>query len=333
MVEQLGAQTDSDFAFAGTDAFTVPQAQQPAQTTAQQANQLGNLAELEGKWVGTGFNAIWRPFHATAGDPPGQDRFLELNETNETLVFTKINGAIPNRGLEMPDIDMFGLTYMQQISEASNGKGLHVEPGIWAHVPATSNPHEPPTVVRMASIPHGTVILAQGQGLVVNGGPQIPDNNILPFGIGGTPPANSQFNNIEQTFTELNLNQPTPFRFESPGVNQDIVKNPNKVIQDAIAGQNITHTVVLSVSTKHTPINGTAIKGGGTANTAFLQGATNPPGGNADAVQVQATFWIETVAAGGGHPAKMQLQYSQLVLLNFNGLTWPHVTVATLTKQ
>ena len=141
MVEQLGAQTDSRLAFAGkTDAFHRSRgaAGDRRRPPHSKANQLGNLAELEGKWVGTGFNAIWRPFHATAGDPPGQERFLELNETNETLVFTKINGAIPNR-LEMHDIDMFGLTYMQQISEASNEKkGLHVKPGIWAHVPATS---------------------------------------------------------------------------------------------------------------------------------------------------------------------------------------------------
>jgi hypothetical protein len=27
-----------------------------------------------------------------------------------------------------------------------------------------------------------------------------------------------------------------------------------------------------------------------------------------------------------------QLQYSQIVLLNFNGLSWPHVTVGTLHK-
>jgi len=30
---------------------------------------------------------------------------------------------------------------------------------------------------------------------------------------------------------------------------------------------------------------------------------------------------------------KHQLQYTQTVLLNFNGLSWPHVSVATLIKQ
>ena len=152
-----GAQTDGDFAFAG---LATPEAQAAEAIKALTAapDPLGALAGLLGTWKGHGFNAIWRPHH-----PAGQqDRFLELNETDETLVFTRINGPIPNRGLAMADITMSGLTYMQQISESSTGAGLHIEPGIWAAVPATSDPSEPASVVRMASIPHGTVILAQG---------------------------------------------------------------------------------------------------------------------------------------------------------------------------
>jgi len=48
---------------------------------------------------------------------------------------------------------------------------------------------------------------------------------------------------------------------------------------------------------------------------------------------MDATFWIETVAGTGGQPDFLQLQYTQLVQLDFNNLTWPHVTVATLRKQ
>ena len=36
-------------------------------------NPLGALAGLAGKWSGTGFNVIWRPFH----EPATQDRFLD----------------------------------------------------------------------------------------------------------------------------------------------------------------------------------------------------------------------------------------------------------------
>ena len=323
-----GTQTDSGFAFAG---LATPEAEATAaiNTRAGGPDPLGALAGLLGTWKGHGFNAIWRPHH-----PSTQDRFLELNMTDETLVFTRINGPIPNRGLAMPDIDLFGLTYLQQISESSTGAGLHIEPGIWAAVPQTTDPSESPSVVRMASIPHGTTILAQGHAQVLQGGPQqIPDNNILPFFFGSPPPANGDFNNVAQTFPELILSKTTQFRFVAPGVTQDIVKNPNSVLQAALhaslQGTTMKSRTFLHVATDHSIINA----GGGTANTAFLSAASNPPGGNADAVRAEATFWIETIAGTGGQPDKHQLQYTQLVMLDFNGIHWPHVTVGTLVKQ
>jgi hypothetical protein len=291
---------------------------------------LGALAVLTGTWKGHGFNAIWRPHHPSSP----QDRFLEINLTNETLVFTPINGAIPNRGLAMPDIDMFGLTYMQQISEASTGAGLHIEPGIWASIPITSDPSEPASVVRMASIPHGTVVLAQGVAQVLQGGPQvIPDNNIFPFFFGSPPPGNNAFNATAQNFPEIDLSIQTNFRRASPGVTQQMVTNPNSVLQGAlhssVQGTGMKSRTFLHVSTSHSLIKA----GGGLRNTAFLSQSGNPPGGNANAVQVDATFWIETIAGTGGQPDKHQLQYTQLVMLDFNGIHWPHVTVATLELQ
>jgi hypothetical protein len=325
------AQTDPDFVFEGlppVDEAVTAQALN-VQAAAQPADPLGPLAPLSGTWTGHGFNTIWRPHH-----PATQDRFLELNLTSETLVFTPINGPIPNRGLAMADINMFGLTYMQQISETSNGAGLHIEPGIWANVPHTTDPNEPATVVRMASIPHGTVILAQGIAEVHPGGPQnIPDNNILPFFFNTPPPANSDFASVAGTFRELDLSISTAFRFKSPGVTQDMVKNPNSVLQQALQtslqGTTMKSRTFLHISTTNTPIHG----GGGTANTAFLATSSNPAGGNARAAKVDATFWIETIAGTGGHPDKHQLQYTQLVMLDFNGIHWPHVTVGTLQKQ
>ncbi|MGA2454615.1 MAG: heme-binding protein [Solirubrobacteraceae bacterium] len=312
------AQTDPDFAFKAVEA---PGAEPP--------DELGPLAQLvgedgKGEWHGRGFNTIWRPHPLAEG---GQDRFLELNLTDEKLVFSKIEGKIPNRGLEMPDINMFGLTYLQQIKGVDPVEGLHIEPGIWVNVPPTTNPAEPATVVRMASIPHGTTILAQGTFLTVGHGPEIADNNIIPFQIGTPTPPNSDFAAAEAIFTELNLSVATPFRQVSAGVTQAMVENPNSVLQKDIVGQDITSTTVLAISTGHTPV-----AGGGTANTAFLEAASAPPGGNAKAVEVSAIFWIETVKGEDGAD-KLQLQYTQLVQLDFNGLRWPHVTVATLHKH
>lgn len=280
--------------------------------------QLGPLEALVGAWSGSGFNSIWRPHFPSSEN----DRFLELNETSEQLVFSPINGEIPNRGLLQADINMFGVTYLQQIAEAATQAGLHIEPGIWAIVPQTTAPAEQATVVRLASIPHGTVVLAQGVASVTAGPPSIPDNNIIPFSPGGTPPTNADFASAEAAFTELNLGTASQFRATSRGVTQDIVVSPNSLLRTALDNKTIRSTTTLQVTTTTTPV-----AGGGTANTAFLQA------GNAEASQVDATFWIETIEDPQGGPDTLQLQYSQTVMLDFNGIRWPHVTAATLAKQ
>ncbi|NYF87942.1 heme-binding protein [Tunturiibacter empetritectus] len=87
---------------------------------------------------------------------------------------------------------------------------------------------------------------------------------------------------------------------------------------------------------------------GGIENILFLEGGepTGPKGPNADTATVYATFWIEKVKHH--HRATfMQLQYAQMVVLNFGVLLapppppgtspvilgWPHISVATLTKS
>ena len=293
------------------------------------ADPLGPLAPLLGKWKGAGFNAIWRPHNLASG----QGRFLELNLTNETLVFSRVNGPIPNRGLLMPDINMFGVTYMQQVAEASSGVGLHVESGAWLRVPQTTNPQQPPSVVRMACMLHGAAVLTQGVAQVHAGGLQgIPDSNILPFVIGDPAPLSHDFASVAVTFSELDLSVPTAFRMQPAGVTQEMVKNPNSVLETALktALEDTTMNgwILLHVSTTERPL-----PGGGTASTAFLQGLADPPGGNARATEVETVVWIQTIAGRSGQPDTHQLQYTQRVMLDFNGIRWPHVNVATLQKR
>jgi hypothetical protein len=275
---------------------------------------LGPLAGLAGSWSGKGFNAIWRP-HTGASD-----HFLELNVTNDQIDLEVINGNIPNRGLVQGQIFMRGLTYLQQISDANvkvNGApaGLHIEPGIWINVPSLTDPKEPAAVARMASIPHGTTILVQGITATAAGGPSFPAASLTPFTIGQP----------SQTvdFPEQHLNQTTPFRTSGvglTGITQAILDNPNSVL--AANPPDVTTTTRLHVSSTAGPI-----VGGGMSNMAFLVGTQDGP--NADAAHVAATFWLQTLH---GDTEPKRLQYSQTVLLNFAGLSWPHMTVATLTK-
>ena len=275
---------------------------------------LGPLAGLAGSWSGQGFNAIWRPHRGAS------DHFLELNVTNDRIDLEAIPGNIPNRGLVQGQIFMHGLTYLQQISDANvkvNGApaGLHIEPGLWINVPPLTDPKEPAAIARLASIPHGTTILVQGITATAAGGPSFPAASLTPFTIG----------NPNQTvdFDEQHLNKTTPFRTSGvglTGITQAMLDNPNSVL--ATNPPNVATTTRLHVSSTAGPI-----VGGGTSNMSFLVGTKDGP--NADAAHVAATFWLQTLH---GDTEPKRLQYSQTVLLNFAGLSWPHITVATLTK-
>jgi hypothetical protein len=289
------------------------------------ADPLGPLGKLRGTWKGTGFNQIWRPFNGLQQQPP-QDRFLELNETSEVLQFVEIPGDIPNRGLLQMDITLHGLTYLQRINDVNvltGGKptGIHIEPGIWVRIPNTTNPQDPETVARLANIPHGTSLVSQGSAKPGNLPLVFPAVSITPFVIG-------QPGNLIQ-FPETKLATATNFRTQPhdiPHVTQQMVDNPNVVLAVGIANKTIKSVTQLTIST--TSLNPPA-SGGGTSNIAFLVGAGGNP--NADAAVMDATFWIEDFVDAHGN-AGLQLQYSQRVLLNFNGLSWPHVSVATLEK-
>ncbi len=157
---------------------------------------LGLLAGLAGTWKGHGFNLIARPdFHDKT------DLYLQLNHTRETLTFDPIGSPVPNRGFGQDDIELFGLTYLQKIVDAGHDGALHIEPGIWITQPNTSFPADgvpnPPNqlVARMATIPHGNSVLAQGVASPFDGTPlvktgsfeyafsQFPSFNSTPFAV------------------------------------------------------------------------------------------------------------------------------------------------------
>lgn len=351
------------------------------------------IHEFKGTYTGTGFNLIFRPnnahgttFPKPVNPPPPavpNDNVLELNLTQETLAFSKPLGRVPNRGSgSQRDIFLTGVPYLQTINDVTNrhsGKadgepvGIHAEPGVWMHVPATKT--DPPlgaSLVRMGSIPHGTTINAQclAPSTTFRGSPQIPPVDITPFPI-GNPTGKIPFPS-QQVVNDGTSRIPQDLSkfVETGAITQDMLNDPNTVLRNANKGKKITETVVFTVST----IPASPELGGGVANIAFLQGSApvGASGGpNALAVQMSATFWIETMEhevevprwQPGQEPLRLQprglrlgahgptfvvhperevnephtttvtytqIQYSQTVLLNFAGLTWPHVSVATL---
>jgi len=345
---------------------------------------LGPLSAFVGDFVGNGFNTIFRPDSAATPTalpnpvpppPPPRDNVLELNLTSETLAFSKSLGSVPNRGTgAQPDAFLNGVPYLQTVNDITihgESVAIHFEPGMWIHVPATTIPQLGETVTRMASIPHGTTI--EAQGLVdpaKPGPPTIAAVDITPFKTGSNPPAKIKF----ASQTASNPNTPripqdlVPFIARGT-ITQAMLDDPNSLLRAHIGKQNIISTTTIFISTAPPPPVG--LFGGGTDNIAFLLGQANAAAPNAQATQMTAVFWIETVeetilvppyhvgeppfsikakaSVAGQRVARFsvtppfdlpmpreikvrftQIQYSQTVLLNFAGLTWPHVSVNTL---
>jgi hypothetical protein len=353
---------------------------------------LGPLAAFLGTFMGNGFNTIFRPNSDASPTPLPKpvpvgtviDNMLELNLTAEELAFSTALGTVPNRGTNpQGDIQLNGVPYLQTIKDVTTGKGIHAEPGLWMIVPQTNIPPEGVTLARMASIPHGTTINAQGTFAEKPSRPSIPAVDITPFLIDGTQAANpvpfpSQTATDDDT---LRLPQDLGPFMAAGTITQQILSNPNKVISDIANAMKITSHIEIKISTNPgnpifggAPVPATPPFGGGTDNIAFLLGDAVVTKPNADAIQMEATFWIETVettivvppfkpgdaplhispvASSPGQPVPIfeakppveiaapktidvtyrQIQYSQLVLLNFNKLSWPHVSVATLVPK
>jgi hypothetical protein len=349
---------------------------------------LGPLASLPGSWRGNGFNAIWRPDNPQSEPFTDTKRFLELNLTSDSFDFRVIPGVVPNRGLgPQQDLHLYGLHYLQRVSDAdlppfrTANEALHIEPGLFMSVPASEQVKED-TIVRLASIPHGVTVLMQGKnpGTVPTAkAPVIPPifpikglptfvpvspegHGIQPVDI--PPPDPPGSDGLEHVVPEnidtaadgdgSQSNGPFPADF------QEFVNDPNVVLRNATANQNILGFIAFTLSTENVEDSIGNIPFLGFPNAAQ---ATAPANANAFVYSATATFWIEWVAidppdpraghagpalapveAPGhdpdpclaiepylGQPSYLQLQYSQVVILIFNKVLWPHVTVGTLT--
>jgi hypothetical protein len=149
---------------------------------------------------------------------------------------------------------------------------------------------------------------------------------------------------------------------------QGFVNDPNSVLRNAISGQDILGFIEINLSAdgvgqgiENIPFLGLPNLGYSAATAAAnptsmvdTDPAVSTSTPNAFVYSAQATFWIEFVQIPfdltpirplNSTPSSilqeiepffsqstyLQLQYSQLVILVFNNILWPHVTVATMT--
>ncbi|KAG9241049.1 hypothetical protein BJ878DRAFT_536750 [Calycina marina] len=317
---------------------------------------LGVLSNFQDDFHGKGPNLIFRPNNV----PPTQTIFPNPKSISQRrLPFSPPIGSVPNRGLEQ-QIDVFlnGVTYAQAVNDVTKittgnadgpAQAFHFESGLWMHVSATS-----------------VVPAIENSQSPISDVPQFQHVDITPTTIG----ALTKICFGAQTATDINiprLPQDLTNFIATGTVTQMILDDPNTVLSNAIAGQNITSFFVFTVST--TPVEPGL--GSETANT-----QTGP---NANVAQMQSTSWVGTVSTryiaadktacwpiprqcfllisptpnvrGAPNPVcpvnpphevtidtpimvtSTQIQYSKQAQLNFAGRSWPHVSVATLVPQ
>lgn len=308
------------------------QAMERAITVAEPGdNDLGPLKNLPGKWEskGHGWNMIALPFART--QPGALDYRLLLNQYDETLNFTLVDKAVPNRGVDdthNQQTDQFVVTldYEQVIHQVavtdrpqSNvagapGLAIHHEPGLFLNMANLIT--DGVDVARLASIPHGDSALALGTSSEVNGVVQIPSVNGLPVGV------NQDLSNpYLEPYQHFHAN-PFVGTVSAPDFQGFDPTAPHLLLTLANQGVNVEATTILQMDT--------TISSGGISNIPFIVKQAN-------AVAMKATFWIQKL---GGDTPTFRLQYLQIVELEFfprrDGLPgrfiWPHVSINTLNK-
>jgi len=300
---------------------------------------LGPLSQLPGTWrnvpnlQGHGWNMIALPY----ADGPLHYRLL-MNQYNETLTFSTVSDAVPNRGLQMTGCEygkdakvlpgnqgdqfLAALDYTQNIVQIAADdfprSGLagnkcdviHHEPGLWLHM--INHETNCLDIARSASIPHGDSVLALGRSEQCQSGAQIPKVSGLPQGVTSdlshpylAPYAHFHHNLFEGLFDPV---------------------SPNDLLIEANKDLDIVKTTVLDVDTSR--------ETGGIHNIPFIVKQAN-------ASAMKSTFWIQELADKDiNGDAVLRLQYSQVILLDFfprgDGspglIRWPHVSINTLEK-
>lgn len=263
----------------------------------------GNLEGLAGNWQGSnGFNLIAVP------DQKGEFGLLIAPYT-ENLIINKVSATTPNRGLIVIE-NIPTLQYSTTISDSIDNSLMHVECGFW-ELASLSVRNAGFDIFRIASVPHGNAVEAMGVSSVSDGPPAI-DLSLSGLPTGDLPPLSG--------YTDDYLGPPKFPDFFPASPNRTLVNYLNRQAQE---GLSVTRTVTLQISTQNK---------GGINSIASLQTNANP-------VQFDATFWLETIENEAGNISFQQLQYSQRIMIDFpiksdlsgQTIAWPHINVNTLT--
>lgn len=314
---------------------------QPAAAGAKKPVASSELSEwLSGTWHsdGRGWNLIALPFRGA----PINYRLL-LNQYSETLTITDFSAShVPNRGIVLDaatpastDQLIDALEYRQDISQVAAAESpdsgglipqrneqIHLEPGLFLRIFNHQATHDGKLldIARLATIPHGNSVLAQGRFEEYSGAPRISGLDAFPQRIDRG--AASAYLAPYQHFEVHKFFGTVPQ--SAPGFPGFFAGNANAILQTTLPNAAV-RTIELSFDTTWGK--------GGILNLPFVVR-------EADSTEMQATFWLtEIEAEKPGLPTRWEMRYSQVVMLDFfpsqipgERIRWPHVSINTLTK-
>lgn len=315
---------------------------------------------LSGTWSSQaqGWNLIALPSSA-----PNHFRLL-VNQYGETLRFNMSDKGVPNRGItpdaggttsdpnDEADQLIDAIAYEQVVVQvavddfpssqlrAVNGEGIHHEPGFFLqflnHISIghteedgeDNGPDKELKIARLATIPHGNSVLAMGTVEIIDGPPEIPDEDARPERIENDLQKNlylAPYKHFEET----------PFFGNVPHTVADFPgffpTDANAILKFALPKDRVKKTTVLHFDTKFRNEQLSTIP---ISNIPFVTR-------EADTTEVHATFWImELHKESDYEPTEYMMQYSQTVYLEFfdsdepgKRIRWPHVSINTLRKS
>jgi len=312
--------------------------------TSENTDQLGPLSQLAGTWKsdGHGWNMIALPW---APQKPGQPPYrLLMNQYDECLQFGPIHSPVPNRGIDFHDkkppteADQFiaAIEYNQSVTQVdaddfpqskpsvkdANGSVIHGEPGLWLHI--TNQTTNDLDLARLGSVPHGNSLLALGGSTVYKGAPNIQNLDGRPIGLENEDVMDP--NNVYMEPYRHYANNPFPGTIPPAAkIGFDPLK-ANALLRLANENRNFISTTEIVVDTTK--------QQAGIVNIPFIVK-------QAEATKMKFTFWIsELDEKNPDGSQKLQLQYSQVVILDFfnkndgqpGRIEWPHISINTLEK-
>lgn len=283
----------------------------------------GELEGLLGTWKGVkGWSLISVP---ARGASVGSSSFkLIVQNYTETLTFKAVDAVVENKGGVLNQ-DIGAIEYEQRIHDFDTKELIHIENGMFMYmndIISDSRTVIKPDyrIARSATIPHGNSILLLGEVEKKEGGPTIKEISSLPSPEDqkGAPIGFfAQFASEQKRLTVKDIVTKKPSKIFN-------VFNPNDNLVRDNKGLEIIDTIHMTLDSDNEGVVG---------NIPFLQRY-------ATATKVVSNFWLETVKLPMSGKNFQQLQYSQNTGIEFHQkftdtdglITWPHITVNTLTK-